>query len=64
MTDIAPSTERCVRCGASFQCGALAGSDHCWCFDLPHMKLVEELGSCLCQTCLKQDIESRALDSP
>jgi len=52
-----PSTpENCARCGASFHCGALAGSEHCWCFDLPHSPIGEELTNCLCPACLEQEI--------
>jgi hypothetical protein len=38
----------------------LDGSDQCWCFDLAHIPLAEELISCLCPACLKEEIASRA----
>jgi hypothetical protein len=49
--------ENCPRCGAVFQCGVLAGKDHCWCHDLPPIDVSKVLTSCLCPTCLKQEME-------
>jgi hypothetical protein len=49
-----PSTpEKCARCGA------LAGGDHCWCFDLPHRPIGQELTNCLCPACLEQEAKDR-----
>lgn len=55
-----PSPENCSRCGAVFQCGVVAGSEHCWCHDLPHIEFAKEPASCLCPACLKQEIDRRA----
>ncbi len=53
-----PANERCVRCGASFGCGAKAGHETCWCMDLPKILPVGE-ESCLCPDCLKAEIARR-----
>lgn len=52
--EAAPGVSRCERCGATFECGVLAGSDKCWCFDLPKLgPLPAEFSRCLCPDCLK-----------
>jgi hypothetical protein len=55
--------EQCSRCGAAFQCGMLAGEDHCWCMDLPHIMPMKDLTRCLCPACLEQEIEGQSGDS-
>ena len=51
----------CPRCGAVFVCGSEAGSDHCWCADLPNIVPLDGIAfpgeervydGCLCPDCL------------
>ncbi len=49
----------CVRCGARFRCGSLAGDNACWCAALPALPLdrLRPGESCLCRACLAAEIE-------
>ena len=47
----------CSNCGASFTCGASAGNEACWCYDLPHIPPVTAKDEdCLCPRCLTEAI--------
>jgi len=61
----APGSLVCVRCGASFRCGMLAGDAACWCAALPRLPLdrLRPDMSCLCPACLAEEIgHAAALD--
>jgi len=61
----APGSLVCVRCGASFRCGILAGDAACWCAALPALPLdrLRPDMSCLCPACLAEEIgHATALD--
>jgi hypothetical protein len=52
LSGVPPGTNgRCSRCGAAFACGAVAGSEKCWCMELPPVAPVPGR-SCLCPACL------------
>ena len=57
-------SERCVRCGAAFSCGAEAKPQSgappskCWCEELPAVLPVTDEG-CLCRNCLSAEIEDQ-----
>ncbi len=61
MTNNEQKPNTCPRCGAIFTCGLITRQEHCWCFDLPKVKLKSEerLKSCLCPNCLKTLIENQ-----
>ncbi|MGQ0512206.1 MAG: cysteine-rich CWC family protein [Betaproteobacteria bacterium] len=47
----------CPRCGAVFDCGALAGAEKCWCMERPPVEPVPGQG-CRCPRCL-DDVTDR-----
>lgn len=54
----------CPECGAEFRCGAVAGEATCWCFDLPNVIPLDQIGDdqqpagCLCPECLQKRIKA------
>jgi hypothetical protein len=44
----------CIRCGASFDCGA--GSGNCWCMELPALPMPPDATGCFCRACLEVEI--------
>nr|WP_106857102.1 cysteine-rich CWC family protein [Caballeronia novacaledonica] len=50
----APGSQVCVRCGATFRCGMIAGDPACWCAALPALPAdrLRPGVSCLCPSCL------------
>ena len=60
MTDASPNAT-CPACAQSFECGMVAGSAACWCFQLPHSLPVPSASlmggnspatGCFCRACL------------
>ncbi|MBM3367039.1 MAG: cysteine-rich CWC family protein [Betaproteobacteria bacterium] len=47
----AAAAERCSRYGAAFTCGAVSGSETCWCMARPPVAPVPGR-TCLCPACL------------
>jgi hypothetical protein len=46
--------QSCPGCGRVFVCGARAGTERCWCSDLPALARPPEAGKgCYCPDCLK-----------
>lgn len=60
LTESDAGERSCARCEAHFECGVLAGTAHCWCFELPHiMPIVEDAApGCLCPQCLYEVIDA------
>ncbi len=54
----------CPQCGNAFVCEVQAGSERCWCFDLPPVNSVvsdvAKDASCLCRNCLQQRVQGQA----
>lgn len=52
---IAPiASDRCARCGASFECGMQAGLAECWCAKLPPITPRDAAAGCYCPRCLSE----------
>ncbi|HTF14895.1 MAG TPA: cysteine-rich CWC family protein [Burkholderiales bacterium] len=49
---------RCARCGDSFECGARADREHCWCEGFPALPAPAPGSGCYCPRCLKESIEA------
>jgi hypothetical protein len=50
----------CVRCGAAFTCGEVAGTANCWCADLPRLRRIDAaLPACLCPACLQAALKEQ-----
>lgn len=49
----------CEKCNDIFAC--TGNSDHCWCFDLPYIRLddTSEYKNCLCKKCLVEIIDEK-----
>lgn len=60
MTNSAPQTNTCPRCGAAFTCGMNAGQEPCWCTILPLLSTPLPDAGCYCPACLKQLIEAQS----
>ncbi len=60
-----PGALICVRCGASFRCGNVAGDPTCWCAELPPvMPLDAAATSCFCPACLREEVARRVAAEP
>jgi hypothetical protein len=52
----------CPVCGGPVECGMSNGDERCWCFELPHVLPISEVGSmqlCYCADCLTERIADR-----
>lgn len=54
------SGDVCARCGATFECGMMAGVEHCWCVDVPPVAIDAALAGCVCPRCLRALAGARA----
>src|SRR5262249_42797961 len=58
MASESTTASRCPACGAEFECGMLAGREHCWCEDLPALSEPEPGAPCYCPRCLEARVRS------
>ena len=59
-----PPGSACARCGAPFTCGAVAGTDTCWCNAMPRlMNIISGFDTCLCPACLEHALKNE-LEEP
>jgi hypothetical protein len=48
----------CPRCGSHFVCGMKAGTERCWCAELPPLTAdPEPRKPCFCPACMKELLE-------
>lgn len=52
-------TSTCSRCHEKFLCEAASATGACWCRKYPPIIEPDKDKDCLCETCLKREIESR-----
>lgn len=51
----------CLKCGEALFCGAVNGSETCWCDALPNvMPVSEEAASCYCKACLEEILKVKS----
>ena len=54
------SGDVCARCGATFECGMMAGVEPCWCVNVPPVAIDAALAGCVCPRCLRALAGARA----